>query len=346
MQFTEWTTNNSELVKYWSFKNKLNPNQVSKYSDKKVWWFCDNGHEWQAVVYHRIKGVGCPYCSGRFATKDNNLATLYPKLAKEYSDKNKIVLDTLKPMSNKKVWWKCDKEHEWQASVCNRVKNKTGCPYCKGKKATKENCLYTLHPEISKEWSFKNKITPNNVLSKSHKKVWWNCPNGHEYFTSIASRTNCNSGCPICAWQTSKLEIRIYCELKCLTEAVWRDRSHGCEIDVYLPKEKIGIEIDGWYWHKDKLENDVQKNKHLKNKGITLIRMRGIPLNLIEKNDILFEKTYNEYELVHKLIKKINQISNKNINYPKEKWNNNEEFIKLISHKNFKEIVSENLDNV
>ena len=41
-------------------------------SDKKVWWKCKNGHEWQAMIGNRHRGNGCPYCSGRYAIKDEN----------------------------------------------------------------------------------------------------------------------------------------------------------------------------------------------------------------------------------------------------------------------------------
>jgi len=32
-------------------------------TEKKVWWMCEKGHEWQAVVYSRNKGKGCPICA-------------------------------------------------------------------------------------------------------------------------------------------------------------------------------------------------------------------------------------------------------------------------------------------
>ena len=35
--------------------------------------------------------------------------------------------------TQKNVWWKCVKGHEWQATVKNRNSG-TGCPYCSNKK--------------------------------------------------------------------------------------------------------------------------------------------------------------------------------------------------------------------
>ncbi|MCD8196887.1 MAG: zinc-ribbon domain-containing protein, partial [Lachnospiraceae bacterium] len=33
--------------------------------NKKVWWKCENGHEWRATIASRSNGCGCPVCLGR-----------------------------------------------------------------------------------------------------------------------------------------------------------------------------------------------------------------------------------------------------------------------------------------
>jgi hypothetical protein len=44
-------------------KNHLSLMQVSKGSDKKVWWQCKMGHEWEATISYRTNnGTGCPLC--------------------------------------------------------------------------------------------------------------------------------------------------------------------------------------------------------------------------------------------------------------------------------------------
>lgn len=54
-----------KLVKEWHpTKNKgLTPFQITPASRKKVWWICDQGHEWEAPAYNRKYGRGCPYCT-------------------------------------------------------------------------------------------------------------------------------------------------------------------------------------------------------------------------------------------------------------------------------------------
>lgn len=102
--------------------------------------------------------------------------------------------------SHKKVWWKCNRVHEWQAIIADRSKGK-GCPYCAGRYAIKgENDLQTVNSVLAKEWNYEknNGLTPADVMPSSHKKVWWRCSKGHEWQTSIADR-NRGRGCLQCA---------------------------------------------------------------------------------------------------------------------------------------------------
>ena len=60
------------------------PSTVSPGSNKKLAWKCGLGHKYLAVVNHRNRGDGCPYCSNRrVLTGFNDLATLLPELASQ-----------------------------------------------------------------------------------------------------------------------------------------------------------------------------------------------------------------------------------------------------------------------
>lgn len=80
-------TNYPQIASQWHpTKNKpLLPEQVTVKSSKKVWWTCEAGHEWQTAVSERTRGSGCPYCSGRYASKENNLQVLFPEISKEWN---------------------------------------------------------------------------------------------------------------------------------------------------------------------------------------------------------------------------------------------------------------------
>ena len=105
--------------------------------------------------------------------------------------------------SHKKVWWQCEKGHDWQAPVFSVVLEGCGCPYCNGKKALAgETDLATLHPQIAAEWDFEKNgdLQPSQILPSSHVKIWWRCELGHSYEAAPFSRTKENgTGCPYCA---------------------------------------------------------------------------------------------------------------------------------------------------
>ena len=96
---------------------------VTAHNNRKVWWICDFGHEWNATIASRSDGHGCPFCSGRFPIKGvTDLQSLRSELSLEWNyDKN----EGLKPSdvtykSHKKVWWKCSRGHEWIARIADR----------------------------------------------------------------------------------------------------------------------------------------------------------------------------------------------------------------------------------
>ena len=97
--------------------------------------------------------TGCPFCNITSATEKINLQTINPKLAKEWHhDKNgELTPKDVLSKSGKKVWWRCNKGHEWQAQIRART-NGNGCPYCAGSKASKDRNLKVLYPELAKEW--------------------------------------------------------------------------------------------------------------------------------------------------------------------------------------------------
>lgn len=184
-------------------------------SNKVVWWLCSSGHEWQARVVNRTKlARGCPYCAGRYATKDNNLQKTHRSLISEWHHiKNTDISPSqLKAGSNKRVWWICNKGHEWQAAVSNRAKLKTGCPYCYGSLAAEDNSLFATHPTLCKEWNFEKNtgMYPTTLKAGSNKKVWWVCARKHEWEAKVSNRSYLQRGCPYCADKRRNKYSNIY----------------------------------------------------------------------------------------------------------------------------------------
>ena len=55
---------NPTLSSQWhpTANGSLTTEEVTPFSNKKVWWICEKGHEWQAVIEDRTRGTGCPDC--------------------------------------------------------------------------------------------------------------------------------------------------------------------------------------------------------------------------------------------------------------------------------------------
>jgi translation initiation factor IF-1 len=201
---------NPELASEWNYEKngRITPELFLVNSQKKVWWKCANGHEWQAVISSRNRGSGCPYCAGQKVLKGkNDLQTVNPTLASEWNHEKNRGFTPAEVMagSGKKVWWKCSEGHEWQATIANRNAG-NGCPYCSGRKVLiGYNDLQTTNPMLCKEWNYEKNgiLRPEEFTSNSGKKLWWKCANGHEWQATIASR-NSGCGCPECAKQKRK----------------------------------------------------------------------------------------------------------------------------------------------
>ena len=54
-----------ELLSEWhpTKNGTLSPDSISFGSGQKIWWQCAKGHEWQAQIYARVAGAGCPICA-------------------------------------------------------------------------------------------------------------------------------------------------------------------------------------------------------------------------------------------------------------------------------------------
>ncbi len=65
-------------------------------------------------------------------TKEYNLEVINPNLAKQWHPTNNGSLSPrdAAPYTHKRIWWKCDKDHEWEATVDNRNGKGSAYPYC------------------------------------------------------------------------------------------------------------------------------------------------------------------------------------------------------------------------
>lgn len=131
------TTHPNIAIQWHPTKNKLTPFDVMAKSNKKVWWKCDKSydHEWESVISNKIN-QGCPCCSGKKVVISNCLSTTHYEISKKWHSTKNFPLTTFDVTfgSGKKVWWKCNNNHEWITSVCDLVRGindgGNGCPLC------------------------------------------------------------------------------------------------------------------------------------------------------------------------------------------------------------------------
>lgn len=199
----------------------LLPKDIVPGTPRKVWWICGKGHEWKSTVASRVAGCGCPICAGKIVVPgENDMASLFSDIAAQwYQEKNgKLSPADVSPYSNRRVWWRCELGHTWQAIVASRTTRDVGCPYCSGKKVLKGfNDLATRNPQVAAQWhpALNGNLTPEMVTPGSHNRAWWECPNGHVWKAVIYSRAGPqHSGCPVCAGMVSEKRQRRYATLE------------------------------------------------------------------------------------------------------------------------------------
>jgi hypothetical protein len=251
-------------------------------SDFKLWWRCsiNPAHRWQASPSNRFYGkTGCPYCAGRKVNFTNCLATTHPDLARQWhpSKNNDLTPETVSAGSHKKAYWQCENGHEWKAAIHSRSLGR-GCPYCRGYYASPESSVGAQRPDLLADWhpTKNTSLDPKEVSLGSDKLIWWVCRYGHEWQARVYSRHSLGSGCPKCTRQTSKPEIRCFCELK----TIFPDIGHRVkvatrlEVDLLIPSCGIAIQYDGRRYHANKVARDVANTSAVEALGYRVVRLR------------------------------------------------------------------------
>lgn len=183
---------------------EVGPDSVSAGNNRKYWWLCSAGHEWQAAPNTRRAGHGCPVCANQAVLAGfNDLASQNAPLALQWhpSKNGDLTPEMVTSRTDRKVWWLGPCRHEWEASIGHRARGK-GCPVCGGDLIVPGiNDLATKHPDLAGQWHpTKNaELTPEDVPAGSNRKVWWLGECGHEWEALIVNRSRLNAGCPFCA---------------------------------------------------------------------------------------------------------------------------------------------------
>lgn len=279
----DFETLHPKLAKEWHYEKNapLLPTQVTAFSNKKVWWKCNEGHEWYTHIATRSDGSKCPYCSGIELLKGyNDLQTRYPALCREWSGRNETLTpDMVNEKSLKNVWWKCQVcGHEYKAVIKSRV-NGVMCPVCT-EREIKAGCndLATTHPKIAMQWELKKNRgkTPQTISAGSMRSVWWNCERGHSYKARICDRTKGGIGCYVCEseYRDALLQLLVlyYVGTNGMKTILCSEEVIGVYLEIYIPELRLAIELAATT-SSGRKEQEVKKH---------ICRMNGITYLLVK----------------------------------------------------------------
>lgn len=244
------------------FNPKLNPNikieDLNSTSSELIKWQCpkNKNHIWEAQ--YRAKATssgrktkyGCPFCAGNKVDNNKSLEFLYPNIfASIKNQKDKVLMGC---GINKRIEFVCpvNSLHTFSAKVIHQTKynrkttildakknDRLKCPYCLGRKLSKENSLDKTHPILARLFDkTKNKISLDKIIYNSNKTYWWLClKNKNHTFKSktanVAKSLNSKyKGCPICAHSLFHQSDSLYVKRKDLFNEI--DKKKNNKIDL------------------------------------------------------------------------------------------------------------------
>lgn len=194
---------------FWSKKNKINPNKVALYSNKKYLFNCDKcNHEFSKILNDIVgKNSWCPYCKHQ---KICSCKICFKKSfashhkSKYWSNKNKISPNLVFKKTLKKYLFNCNNcKHNFYMSLANITHNNNWCSYCSNKKLCENNnCTICFKKSFSSNPKSKYilDINPRTIFKNSHKLYDFNCNNcKHIFRISLLSVNINNSWCSYCA---------------------------------------------------------------------------------------------------------------------------------------------------
>ena len=250
--------------------NKYNYNQIEyKDNDTKVKIICNKcGNIFEQTPHSHLQRNGCKKCSPRAKLTNEQFIERAIKIHGNKFDYNKI---NYKNSSTKiEIYCKQCKQYIWQLPT-NHL-NGYGCINCNGVKRSNTKEFIQKAIEIHN-----NKYNYDQVKYIGNKnQVEIICNKCGNKFSQKPEKHLSGQGCPICT--KSKPQEELYKFITEITNADYNTRKiiSPYELDVYIPENKLAIEIHGLHWHSEQLVGKyyhLNKYKMCKEKGITLIQI-------------------------------------------------------------------------
>lgn len=193
--------NNDELISNRRLAESMGRNE----KDRKLRFKCSKcGSEYDMSPSNYIwSGCRCPYCSGKRVNETNNLGLLGSMLG--YSELNPLPASDVHIHSSKKIIWRCNNGHYYEASPEHRLTGgKTGCPICSNNVILKGfNDLETWYPVMYRMI----KDNAGTIAINSQQHLTFKCEEcKYEFVATPLSMHKRRHYCP--KWRNHKYEMR------------------------------------------------------------------------------------------------------------------------------------------
>lgn len=261
-----------------------------KNSKTKLKIICPEGHRIEMNWNNFNTGHRCYFCSTK---KIGDKKRTKIEEIRDFFNKNGYCLLSKKYKgNNSKIWLKCPKKHIVNMRFGDFQQGKR-CRFCSGN--IKKDITYVEEYLLKNNYKIQQDYYCNNL-----KKISMICPKGHETDISWANFQR-GHRCAKCSHLISSGHQEIFDFLiksglnKEDIEFNKKNAIYPLELDIYIPKFKLGIEFDGLYWHSELR----RKNKRVHCEKYQKCKENGVNLLSIFEDEW---KDINKRKLIEKMI--------------------------------------------
>ena len=168
--------------------------------------------------------------------------------------------------------------HKWEAFP-QPLLNGHGCPICGHKKSAATMKAKATDRAIEVAEELKQKfptIHPLQSIRTASEDIDFECDICHNIWRTAPNRLLKQRGCPRCNSLATSLPEQFLYEMfsAIFPDEQIRNRDRLAikkELDIYIPSKGIAVEYGAWYWHKNKIDTDILKEKLCKEQNVNLL---------------------------------------------------------------------------